>query len=467
LQNPRIVISAPHRSSGKTTLSIGLCAALTKSGLQVQPFKKGPDYIDPMWLTMATGRECRNLDLFMMGEEKIKESFLTASSGADVSIVEGNMGLYDGMEVDGKGSTADVSRLLKAPVILVVDTSNMTRSIAPLIMGFQNFEPDVLISGVVLNKVSGPRHESKLRAAIEHYCDVEVVGALPRSAEIGILQRHLGLKPAKEDTESASIVEAIRKIIDKYVDLKRVVKIAQTAPELSKIEIRTVEIPQASIRLGVAQDRAFTFYYPENIEALRRAGAELVPFSPLRDTALPDVNGLYIGGGFPEVFMKELEANRSLREEIRVAIEAGMPVYAECGGLMYLARRMSWNGEDREMVGAIPCDIMMHEKPKGHGYIKLQTTGKGGWFDAGAEIKGHEFHYSEVVNLGNVEFAYNLLRGKGVDGNHDGIMYKNVLASYAHLHSLGCQDWSERFVSLVKQANWNKNHITAEPDYLP
>jgi len=450
LQLPRVVISAPHRSSGKTTLSIGLCAALTKAGYTVQPFKKGPDYIDPMWLSAATGRECRNLDLFMIGEENIKRSLQIAGTGADISIVEGNMGLYDGMEVDGKGSTADLARLIEAPVILIIDTGNMTRSIAPLILGFKNFEPDVNIAGVILNKVSGPRHESKLRAAIERYCDVEVVGAIPRSSEIGIIQRHLGLKPAKEDEAAMATIASIGTLIESHVDLDKLVNIAKAARILPEIAAAAAAHPTPTVRIGIARDRAFTFYYPENIEALEAAGAELVPFSPMYDEHLPlDLNGLYIGGGFPEVFMGELEDNRSIREQIRIAVEAGMPVYAECGGLMYLARGISWEGITREMVGGIPCDILMHEKPKGHGYIKLTTTGDS-WMKSDIEITGHEFHYSEVVNLGDVKFAYKLSRGKGLDGRNDGIVYRNTLASYAHLHSLGAPQWADEFVALIK-----------------
>ncbi|MHB8840287.1 MAG: cobyrinate a,c-diamide synthase [Candidatus Aquicultor sp.] len=455
MQLPRIVISAPHRSSGKTTLSIGLCAALTKAGYVVQPFKKGPDYIDPMWLSAATGRECRNLDLFMIGEDNIKRSLQNGGAGADINIVEGNMGLYDGMEVDGKGSTADLARLIKAPVILIIDTSNMTRSIAPLILGFKNFETDVNIAGVVLNRVSGPRHESKLRAAIERYCDVEVVGAIPRSSEIGIIQRHLGLKPAKEDEAAMATITSIGSLIERHTDLTKLMQIAKASPSLDKEITSAVVKPASTVKLGIARDPAFTFYYPENIDALEAAGAELVPFSPMFDERLPDnLNGLYIGGGFPEVFMAELEKNRSMREEIRQAVESGMPVYAECGGLMYLARGISWEGVTREMVGGIPCDVLMHEKPKGHGYIKLNTTGDS-WMDAPYEITGHEFHYSEVVNLGDVKFAYRLSRGKGLDGRNDGIVYRNTLASYAHLHSLGAPQWAEEFVAFVKHVEFN------------
>lgn len=448
----RIVISAPHRSSGKTTLSIGLCAALARSGLAIQPFKKGPDFIDPMWLTAAAGRDCLNLDRFMMGEEKIMQSFQRGAAGAGLSLIEGNMGLYDSTDLEGKGSTSDMARTLKAPIILIVSARNLTRSVAPLLLGFQRFEPDISIAGVILNKVSGPRHESKLRAAIERYTDLEVLGAIRRRPEIGIIQRHLGLKPAREELGAAAVIDAIAAIISESVDLDRVGEIAETAPPLEAVSLTDLQVPAPQVKIGVAQDRAFTFYYPENLEALRAAGAQLVSFSPIADKKLPAVDGLYIGGGFPEVFMEELEANSALRTEIRQAIADGMPVYAECGGLMYLARTMAWQGGLKEMVGALPCDIVMHEKPRGHGYMELEATGAGGWFQPGLEVRGHEFHYSQVVNLGDVEFVYRVTRGSGVDGRHDGIVHKNVLASYTHLHSLGSPGWAEGFVEFVKRA---------------
>ncbi|MEW5706719.1 MAG: cobyrinate a,c-diamide synthase [Actinomycetota bacterium] len=450
---PRVIISAPHRSSGKTTLSIGLCAALTELGFKVQPFKKGPDFIDPMWHTAATQRDCRNLDFFIMGNENILKSFQRNARSADISIIEGNMGLYDGIELDGRGSTADLARLLKAPIILIIDVSNMTRSIAPLILGFKNFEPETSISAVILNKVSSSRHESKLRAAIDRYCNVKVIGAIPKSSDIGILQRHLGLKPAKEEDKAMAVIKRIGDVVKKYVDLTGLVDIAKSANSLPAISDYQTVLARPVVKIGVAMDQAFTFYYPENIEALKAAGAELIPFSPLKDGKLPKVNGLYIGGGFPEVFMEELEKNESLRQEIRLAADKGMPIYAECGGLMYLSRGITWNGMTKEMVGAIPCDIKMYEKPKGHGYIKLKTTGSG-WLNTDEEIRAHEFHYSEIFNLSDVEFAYELLRGKGIDGKHDGIIYKNILASYAHLHSLGTPKWAEQFVIFIKSVNY-------------
>ncbi len=449
---PRIVISGPHRSSGKTTLSTGLCRALSNSGLAVQPYKKGPDFIDPMWLSTAAGRDCRNLDLFMMGEENILASFQRAAATADMGIIEGNMGLYDSLEVDGRGSTSDMARLLKAPVILIVDTRSMNRSIAPLLMGFQQFEPDVPIAGVILNKVFGPRHEAKLRAAVEEYTDIAVTGAIPRRSDMGIIMRHLGLEPAREHLAADDVIDAIGRAIAGYVDLEKVRQIAATAPPLPDVELPAAVSGAARVRIGIARDRAFTFYYPENLEALTRAGAELVPFSPLADSALPEVQGLYIGGGFPEVFMDELQGNETLRREIREAIKGGMPAYAECGGLMYLARSMSWQDRTREMVGALPCDIVMHHKPQGHGYMRLKATGNGGWFSPGAEVRGHEFHYSEIINAGGLEFAWEVLRGTGVDGRHDGIIHRNVLASYVHLHSLGSPRWAEGLVSRMARA---------------
>ncbi len=452
---PRLIISAPHRSSGKTTLSIGLCSAFGRSGLDVRPFKKGPDFIDPMWLGAATGHDCHNLDLFMMGENRIRQSFYTNGRGADLALIEGNMGLYDSIEVDGKGSTADMGRTLDAPVLLVINCRNMTRSVAPLIQGFTRFEPDVKIAAVILNKVSGPRHEEKLRRVIERYCDIEVVGAVRRSAEMSITMRHLGLEPAPEALASAAVIGRVEKAVSDSVDLERILAIAASAPDFPGQDVPDAETPRPLVRLGVARDRAFTFYYPENLDALRTAGAELVPFSPLDDSSLPaGICGLYIGGGFPEVFLRQLEGNALLRREIRKAAADGMPIYAECGGLMYLARKISWKDKSGEMAGALPCDIAMHEKPRGHGYITLKTTGAGGWFAPGALLKGHEFHYSEVTALNREEYAYEVIRGTGLAGGNDGIIFGNVLASYAHLHALGSPAWAPAFINRMMDAGF-------------
>ena len=451
---PRILISAPHRSSGKSTVSLGLCAALRESGLQVQPFKKGPDYIDPMWLSSASGRECRNLDFFMMGGEAITETFVSASRGADLSIIEGNMGFFDGLDLKGTDSTAALSRHLQTPAILVVNARRMTRGVAPLIMGHQKFEPETPIAGVILNRVRGARHEKKLKEALKHYCGIEVIGAIPDQKDLFIKERHLGLVPVKEDRALPPVIESIAEAVREYVDLDRMTSIARSAPALP-VEIKPDQpLPEPDVRLGIATDPSFTFYYAENLQALGLAGAELVPFNTLKDSHLPDVNGLYIGGGFPEIFMGELERNAFLRSEIRSAIEKGMPVYAECGGLMYLARSISYQKERCSMVGVLPCGVEMQRRPMGHGYVILEHTGKSDWSTGNEAIRGHEFHHSKVVNLDKIEYAYRMARGQGIDGEHDGILYKNVLASYTHLHSAGAPEWADRFVTLIRKTGF-------------
>lgn len=456
-----IIISATHRSSGKTTVTIGLCAALSQLGLKIQPFKKGPDYIDPMWLTAASGRDCRTLDLFMMKEQALLESFQSASKDADLSIIEGNMGFYDGLDIGGRDSTAYLSSLLKTPVILIVDASRMTRGIAPLVLGYQQFEPDNLIVGIILNKVASSRHETKLRQTLDSYCKIEVLGALPVLKEIEITQRHLGLIPFKEVAENKGFVPVIgniAEIVKKYVDLSRIIDLSRFVKPVSSVSKEKKIQPRTPIiKLGIAKDPAFTFYYPENLNSLCIAGANLIPFNTLFDRELPQVDGLYLGGGFPEIFIDALSENKSLRKDIKSLIEKGMPVYAECGGLMYLSKSISYKGITREMVNALDCDIRVFEKPQGHGYVILQSTANNKWFNFDEEVRGHEFHYSQVINsntsIRELDFGYQLIRGKGVNGKNDGIIYKNVIASYTHFHSIGTPQWAEQFVKFVKKGN--------------
>jgi cobyrinic acid a,c-diamide synthase len=455
---PRLLLSAAHKSSGKTTVSVGLCAALKQRGLAVQPFKKGPDYIDPMWLGQACGRECRNLDPFLMSKDEIVSMFRRFSTGAGISVVEGNKGLYDGLALDGSNSNAALAHMLGLPVVLVIDARGMTRGVAPLILGYQAFDPNIRIAGVILNNLGGPRHEAKLRAVIEHYTDVPVVGAVQSDARLNIGERHLGLVPNRELSDASRRIEEIGTIIAEQVDLNRVIEIARnTLPLVSALPATPAgHADQHRVRIGVARDKAFGFYYPDDLDALRSAGAEIVTIDTLHDPQLPDVDGIFIGGGFPEIFMDELEANAGLREQLRNAVDGGMPVYAECGGLMYLARTLTWKGRTCRMVGAIPADAVMHEKPVGRGYVCLAETGLSPWPASGGapagEVRGHEFHYSSLENLGpDVEFAYRVLRGHGVNGEHDGLVHRNVLASYAHLRSVGRANWAARFVLFVAQ----------------
>lgn len=455
----RLLISAAHKSSGKTTVSIGLCAALRERGVTVQPFKKGPDYIDPMWLSAASGRGCRNLDSYLMGHDEIVSQFVRASAGADLSLVEGNKGLYDGLDLDGSNSNAALAQLLDLPVVLVLDARGMTRGIAPLILGYQAFDRNIRIAGVILNNLGGSRHESKLRAVIEHYTDVEVVGAVHFDERLQIVERHLGLMPSNEAGEASERVTAISERIAAQADLDRVLAIARSAGSMTRNVTALTPPAKAArnkVRIAIARDRAFGFYYPDDLDALRAAGAELVPVDLLDDPHLPDADGLFIGGGFPEMFMEELEANAGMRASVRAAVAAGFPVYAECGGLMYLARSLTWRGKTCAMAGAIPGDVVMHDKPVGRGYVRLQETGRSPWSVGGAPanavIKAHEFHYSSLENLDvDVQFAYKVLRGHGIDGTHDGIVYRNTLASYGHLRSLQAYNWAARFVAFVQK----------------
>ncbi|NIP74108.1 MAG: cobyrinate a,c-diamide synthase [Gammaproteobacteria bacterium] len=455
---PHVLISAAHKSSGKTTLTLGLCAALRRRGQVVQPLKKGPDYIDPMWLARAAGRECHNLDFHTQREEEILATFSRAMSGADVALIEGNKGLYDGLDLNGSNSNAALAALLGAPVVLVLDARGMTRGVAPLILGHQAFDPGIRIAGVILNKVGGARHEAKLRAIIEHYTDVKVLGAVHQDTGIAIAERHLGLIPTNESTRADEQIRHVADAVARQVDLEQLLALADEASlEPLPAVPPTRGLPRPDVRIGIARDSAFGFYYPGDLEALRAAGAELVELNTLRDTRLPRVDGLFIGGGFPETHMGQLESNDSLRAEIRNAIEDGMPAYAECGGLMYLARTLVWGERRCEMVGAIPGDVRVHERPQGRGYARLRETSYAPWRCGGAgsgavEINAHEFHYSSLENLsGDLRFAYEVLRGTGVNGRNDGIVHKNLLANYVHLRDVDGNHWAWRFVDFVRR----------------
>jgi len=450
----RMLISAAHKSSGKTMVSIGLCAALKARGHAVQPFKKGPDYIDPMWLSQAAGLACRNLDLYLMERDDVLGTFEHHST--EVNLVEGNKGLYDGLALDGSNSNAALAKLLDLPVFLVIDARGMTRGIAPLILGYQAFDRDIDIAGVILNNLGGSRHEAKLRAVIEHYTDVPVVGAIHYDEQLGIVERHLGLMPSNESHAAAAKIKQIGDVITEQVDLDKL--LALSSKELLNVPHKAKASPLpcgARVRIGIARDRAFSFYYADDLDALEAAGAELVPFDTLKDERLPEVDGLYIGGGFPEICAAELESNSALRAQIRQAIENGMPAYAECGGLMYLSRGITYHEHTYQMVGVIPGDVEMHDKPVGRGYVHLKENSVHPWPRPSAPaklIKAHEFHYSSLENLPqDIRYAYLVERGHGIDGKRDGLILHNLLASYTHLRTIGNCYWATRFVSFIKQ----------------
>ena len=464
-----LFISAAHKSSGKTTITIGLLSALRNKGLNVQPFKKGPDYIDPLWHGSASGKPCYSLDFNTMSSEEILALVSTKQEQCDISIIEGNKGLYDGLDLDGSNSNAAIAKLLNAPVILVLDAQGMTRGIAPLILGYQSFDTEINIAGVILNQLGGSRHENKLRAVIEHYTDIAVLGAVHKNSQLQIVERHLGLMPSNEDSEAHKKISQIGSAIASQVDIEKIISISQSSHNNSNPLIHfkntdpVINIKQKdkikSLRLAYINDSAFGFYYPGDLEALENAGAELVMLDSLNDNALPnDIDGLFIGGGFPEERVDELFNNHSFRQSIYQAIENGLPTYAECGGLMYLCQHIIIDHKKIKMVGIIKADAQMEKTPQGRGLIRYSETNNMPWpsLDKNKNIdksiiSAHEFHYSHLINIKQpLDFAYKIHRGSGIDGAHDGIIYKNLLACYAHLHDTEQNHWASRFIQFIK-----------------
>lgn len=449
---PSLYISAAHKSSGKTTVTLGLCRALSRLGLRVQPYKKGPDYIDPIWHSQAARRPCYNLDFNLMDEAEIDALYARHMATADIGLVEGNKGLYDGMDLMGSNSNAALATRLGLPVVLVIDTLGMTRGIAPLLLGYRAFDPETRIAGVILNKVGGPRHEEKLRAVVAHYTDIPVLGAIHKHPAMAIVERHLGLIPGNEVDEAEARIDAIADVVAAGIDLDSLRAIAATAREPAVAPSPRVPVA-AGVRLGIAMDRVFGFYYNEDLDCLRDAGVELVGIDTLKDDVLPDVDGLIIGGGFPEAFIDRLAANAGLMADIRRQAEAGLPVYAECGGLMYLSRSLRWGEKTGAMVGLVPGDTVMGERPVGRGYASLRPRRVSPLDEPDdMAIPAHEFHYSHLENLApDIDYAYTVERGHGMDGRHDGYMHANLLASYCHRRGTGPNGWIAPFIRLARR----------------
>ncbi len=456
----RLFISAAHKSSGKTTVSIGLCAALRQRGNTIQPFKKGPDYIDPYWLGQAAGRACYNLDFYTMQQDEMLSLIHARQQDVDITLIEGNKGLYDGLDLDGSNSNAALATLTRTPVILVLDARGMTRGIAPLILGYQAFDQRIQIAGVILNQLGGSRHESKLRNVIQHYTDVPVVGAIHRDSRFNIDERHLGLVPGHEDPFCDEKIALLAQAVEDQVDLGQLAGIARKAPALPSPADKTIlgfphktSSSRPPIRLGIVRNAAFGFYYPDDLQAFEDNGATLCFIDPFVDSQLPEIDALFIGGGFPETHLAQLEQNHTLRASISRAIDAGLPAYAECGGLMYLCRSIQWHDEKRDMVGCLDADIVVETTPQGRGYVQLEETGHHPWRPRSTQrIYAHEFHYSRFTNINkNVQFAYKVKRGTGIDGKHDGYIYKNLIACYTHQRSTRNNRWTDRFLAFARQ----------------
>jgi cobyrinic acid a,c-diamide synthase len=463
LSLPRILIAGLRGSGGKTLVSVGLAAVLRDRGRAVVPFKKGADYIDAAWLAAAAGRPCRNLDLFMLSEDTVTRSFVRAAAAGELSVIEGNRGVYDGMDARGTYSTAALGKLLDAPVILVCDCTKTTRTLAAMVLGCMHFDRDLKIRGVILNRVAGRRHEKGLRAAVESSCGLPVLGAIPKLKVDPFPERHLGLVPPQETAEVPAAVTAAGRVAEQHIDIDAIEKIAREAAPRSKgpVEDASEEPSAASsvtpageakaaprARIGVFRDEAFQFYYPENLEALERGGAALIECSPLKDGSLPDLDAIYIGGGFPEVYAERLSKNAAFRGAVADAVEAGTPVYAECAGAVYLGKSLVMGDSTYPMTGALPVVYGFGPKPQWHGYAVVEVAGENPYFDVGDSFRGHEFHYSRVLETdeSKLYFAFRVGRGYGVDGKRDGICRKNVLATYCHLHALGATAWARALV---------------------
>lgn len=464
---PRIIVAALKGGSGKTILSLGLTSAWRGMGHRVAAFKKGPDFIDSGWLSFAAGRPCYNLDPFLMNPEQIVNSLLLNSAGADISVIEGNRGLFDGLDLDGCCSTGELGKIIKSPVVLIVDVTMATRTVAALVMGCQKFDPELRISGVILNRVAGLRQESLAKNAVEQYCGLPVVGAVPKLKQNIFPERHMGLVPHLESDYAEKAIAWARDIAEKHLDLKALWNLAHEAPPLDyppegKKEESGLVLPESPPRIGVIRDKSFWFYYPENLDQMKKLGAHLVEINSLEDRELPAIDALYIGGGFPETQAQALADNVTFRASLKERIEEGLPVYAECGGLMVLGKALVVDGKEFPMVGALPLSLILEKKPQGHGYTILEVKERNPFYSIGEKLKGHEFHYSKAVlhPSDDTRAVFKILRGEGIDGQKDGLCRKNMLATYTHIHAGGNPEWARRFLRVAvssRERNFSDN----------
>ncbi|MEG6522030.1 cobyrinate a,c-diamide synthase [Desulfotomaculum sp. 1211_IL3151] len=434
---PRIVLAGTHSGVGKTTLTLGLLSAFRRRGIKVQPFKVGPDYIDPGLHKAAAGITSHNLDSWMGSPEKVHELFIKRAKGMDLSLVEGVMGLFDGARGQGeRGSTAQVAKIIKAPVVLVFSAQGLARSAAALISGYQNFDPNLQVCGVIANGVGSEGHRQFIKQVLEGELGIPLLGALVKQRDIVMPQRHLGLLPAAENKELDQTLTALAQLVEEQIDVTRLLTLAQQAPELTDREILPVQQSFKGVRLAVASDEAFNFYYQDSLDYLVELGAELVFFSPLRDTLLPpDIDGIYIGGGFPEQFLPMLAANQLLKHELVERSRQAMPVYAECGGFMYLCESITdLAGQAFAGVGLVPARVKMGQRLAALGYVQAKLTKTCLLGEPDMTLKGHEFHWSIMEDLPAASNVYQLTGGRGKEGRAEGYAHKEILASYVHIH---------------------------------
>ncbi|HUL58598.1 MAG TPA: cobyrinate a,c-diamide synthase [Anaeromyxobacteraceae bacterium] len=444
---PRVVVAGLAGDTGKSLVAMGVIRALTDRGRRVAPFKNGPDFIDAAWLGAAAGAPGRNLDTWLMAPPVLIGSLRRAAGGADLAVIEGKRGVLDGVDARGTHSTARLAKLLGAPVVLVVNAAKVTRTVAALVVGCRVLDPDLPLVGVILNRVGNGRQENLIRRALIAEAGVPVLGAIPPLEGRPLPSRHLGLVCASEHPAREATLEALGETVAKYVDLESICAVSDEATDLPEED--GPRLPRAArplVRVGVLRDAAFSFYYPENLEALEAAGAELVPISPLADRELPAIDALYAGGGFPEEHAEALASNESLRRQLAAALAAGLPAWAECGGLMYLARALVRGGHAYPMVGALPVVVEHTDRPQGHGYAAATVDRANPFFPVGTRLLGHEFHHSRIAGSFGDDTVLSVERGSGLGRGRDGLIAGNTVATYLHLHALGTPRWAPSLV---------------------
>ncbi|MCK5541668.1 MAG: cobyrinate a,c-diamide synthase [Desulfobacterales bacterium] len=461
---PGLVIAGLRGGSGKTIVSLGLTSAWTTKKYKVSCFKKGPDYIDAGWLSYAAGTPCYNLDTYLCSENQVTNSFNKHFKDSDIAVVEGNRGLFDAIDTDGKTCTAELAKLLGLPVLLVVDCTKATRTVAALVMGCMTFDPELNIMGVILNRVAGKRHEGKLRKNIEKFCNIPVLGSIPKLRGDQFPERHMGLVTFEEHEGSKECIDLFSKVANENIDLDAIYTICnQISKKTIKKQLTTTQLPTTrdlKIQLGTAQcptigiikDSAFQFYYPDNIEALIARGAKIKYISPLNQQNIPsDLDAIYMGGGFPETHAAKLAANINFKSALKKLAEKGLPIYAECGGFIFLGQSIEIDKKVYPMSGILPVKFGLSERPEGHGYTSVKVVSKNSYYERDQIIRGHEFRYSTILDIDFKphEMAFKMERGKGIIDKLDGFSRKNVFATYTHIHTLTTPLWAE---GIIKQA---------------
>ncbi len=454
LNCPGIIIAGLRGGSGKTIVSLGITGAWSKEKKIIAPFKKGPDYIDAGWLARSAGRSCYNLDTFLCPASIVRQSFIEHARDADIALVEGNRGLFDGIDTDGSTSTAELAKLLALPVLLVLDCTKSTRTMAALLKGCMDFDPDLVICGVILNRVAGKRHENKVRANIEKYCGIPVFGALPKLDPDDFPERHMGLLTSEEHMHSDAAIQSAIQAARDHIDLEslheHIVRFCQAqAPVETAPFIKSPLEPEFNtLTIGVIRDSAFQFYYPDNIQALEARGAKIVYLSPLTQTRIPELDAVYMGGGFPETHASALSENHEFRARIKALSLKGLPIYAECGGLIFLGQSLCLDNVIYPMTDIFPITFGLSKKPVGHGYTKAKVVRNNPFYPKGTHIRGHEFRYSTILQLdySDSQMAFSMERGKGIADKKDGFFINNTFGTYTHVHALGTPAWAQGFL---------------------